>query len=66
MVQGDEESNASPVALSAPPLADLLSSEIEVQCLVTNSEDENKEEDEEGSSSKRTERKPQLIDMIFR
>ena len=66
MVQGDEESNASPVALSAPPLADLLSSEVEVPHLVSTSEDGNKEEDEEGSSSKRTERKPQLIDVIFR
>ena len=66
MLQGDEESSAS---LSAPPLAGLLSSEIEAPCLVSTSEDEesnSKEEEEEDSSSKRTERDPQLIDVIFR
>ena len=67
MVQGDEESSAS---LSAPPLAGLLSSEIEAPCLVSTSEDEKsnskEEEEEEDSSSKRTERDPQLIDVIFR
>ena len=56
------------MALSAPPLADLLSSEIEAPCLVSTGEgvESNNKEEEEEDSSKRAERKPQLIDVIFR
>ena len=65
MIQGDEGSSAS---LSAPPLSDLLSSEIEAPCLVSTSEDEESNNKEDGveEDSKRTERDPQLIDVIFR